>query len=337
MNLSSDLLTDFAKTVNGGKKTNNEVTVLGVVTTIVDVDGDGDEKVYYVKLDGSEVETPVSTTADVKAGERVTVLVKDHSAFISGNLKSPAARVADVKATQDNVDNLSLNAMTSNEANRSFIKLDFSNLADGSIPPDKIKDASITSAKLVKVDDLAKLGDSLDGSIIKDESITPDKIKIDHLSQFGAMLNGSFIVPGSIASDRLADGSVTREKLADFGDRVLWAGTWNCDSYESVTLMEYVSDQMNGVVLVFSEYDGNEALDSSFHTYFIPKYTVYAHTGVDYVIPLLSGDLSYSAVKRLTVYDDEIYGDGINVETTTSSSGMTYTNGRFALRYVIGV
>lgn len=85
MGLSNDLALLFAKTVSSKKNTSNESTVFGTI-----------EQIYkgkqYVRLDGSDLLTPVETTADAQIGERVTVLIKNHTATIMGNLSSPAAR-----------------------------------------------------------------------------------------------------------------------------------------------------------------------------------------------------------------------------------------------------
>lgn len=89
MALSNDLISQFVKVTNDTSKTSSETTVYG---TAVEYKGS-----IYVKLDGSEQLTPVSSTADAKAGERVTVLIKDHTATITGNVSSPAARTDDVK------------------------------------------------------------------------------------------------------------------------------------------------------------------------------------------------------------------------------------------------
>ena len=51
----------------------------------------------YVKIDGSELLTPVHTTTAVKPGERVTVTIKDHTATVTGNLTYPSARDSDVQ------------------------------------------------------------------------------------------------------------------------------------------------------------------------------------------------------------------------------------------------
>lgn len=89
MSLSSDLIAQFVKSTNDIAKTKTETTLYG---TVVEKDGS-----VYVKLDGSDQHTPVSSTADVKDGERVMVMIKNHKAIITGNISSPAARTEDVQ------------------------------------------------------------------------------------------------------------------------------------------------------------------------------------------------------------------------------------------------
>ena len=97
MALSSDLISQFVQ-ITQEKKQNKETTVYG---TIVEYDGG-----KYVKLDGSDLLTPISTTADALAGERVTVMIKDHSALVTGNISSPSARIDTVKEIDNNVKEL---------------------------------------------------------------------------------------------------------------------------------------------------------------------------------------------------------------------------------------
>ena len=89
MSLSSDLVSQFVKVMKPEKKTDKETTVYGKT---VEYNGS-----TYVQLDGSDLLTPVSTTADTKPGERVSVLIKNHTATVTGNVTSPAARSGDVK------------------------------------------------------------------------------------------------------------------------------------------------------------------------------------------------------------------------------------------------
>lgn len=95
MPLSSDLVSQFAKITKDNKRTKTETTVYG---TIVDY---SDSK--YVRLDGSDLLTPVTMTVDAKADDRVTVRLKNHTATVTGNITSPAARVETVKVVVDSV------------------------------------------------------------------------------------------------------------------------------------------------------------------------------------------------------------------------------------------
>lgn len=88
MALSSDLISQFVQ-ITQEKKESKETTVYG---TIVEYDGG-----KYVRLDGSDLLTPISTTADALDGERVTVMIKDHTALVTGNVSSPSARTDTVK------------------------------------------------------------------------------------------------------------------------------------------------------------------------------------------------------------------------------------------------
>lgn len=97
MALSSDLISQFVQ-VTKEEKQSKETTVYG---TIVEYDGG-----KYVKLDGSELLTPISTTADAIDGERVTVMIKNHTALVTGNISSPSARTDTVKEIDSTVTEL---------------------------------------------------------------------------------------------------------------------------------------------------------------------------------------------------------------------------------------
>ena len=94
MTLSNDLMSQFAKLTKPDKK-EKEKTLYG---TLVRRDG-----TPYVKLDGSEILTPVTSTADAKDGDRVTVLIKNHSAIVNGNVSSPSATTGSVQEIGDKI------------------------------------------------------------------------------------------------------------------------------------------------------------------------------------------------------------------------------------------
>ena len=61
---------------------------------------------YYVKIDGSEILTPVTSTIAISDGERVSVMIKNHAAIVTGNISAPAARTDDVNAVDGKVTEL---------------------------------------------------------------------------------------------------------------------------------------------------------------------------------------------------------------------------------------
>lgn len=89
MSLSSEFVSQFAKLINYKPKEEKESTAYG--TTVIQNDN------KYVKLDGSELLTPASFTTNIANGERVTVLIKNHMAIVTGNITSPAARTSEVE------------------------------------------------------------------------------------------------------------------------------------------------------------------------------------------------------------------------------------------------
>ena len=89
MSLSSDLINDFVKATNDDEKTKSETTVYG---TAVEHNG-----TIYVRLDGSSLLTPIVSTVNAKPGDRIMVMIKNHTATVTGNISSPAARTADMQ------------------------------------------------------------------------------------------------------------------------------------------------------------------------------------------------------------------------------------------------
>ena len=91
MDLNSILVSEFAKITNDNKETVNEgATVYG---TYYSPEGGNP----YVILDGSNVQTPISSTVEAHPGDRVTVLIKNHKAIVTGNLGDPSASTTTVK------------------------------------------------------------------------------------------------------------------------------------------------------------------------------------------------------------------------------------------------
>lgn len=87
MVLSEDLVNDFVKSINNDNSKNNNEAIYG---TVVETNGS-----LYVRLDGADenVLTPAVTAVTIKAGDRVSVIIRNHTALITGNVSDPAIGV----------------------------------------------------------------------------------------------------------------------------------------------------------------------------------------------------------------------------------------------------
>lgn len=94
--LSAELAKRYAEVTVSGKRPKD--TGANVFGTVTEYNGS-----KYVKLDGSDQLTPVTRTADVKTGDRVTVHIENHTATVTGNVSSPSARTDDVRELGDKI------------------------------------------------------------------------------------------------------------------------------------------------------------------------------------------------------------------------------------------
>ena len=79
IHLSEDLLIGFAKSMKTEER-RGDVTLFGTVSAV------NDDGTATVILDGSEAETKANCATLVKPNDRVTVLMKEHKAIVTGNL-----------------------------------------------------------------------------------------------------------------------------------------------------------------------------------------------------------------------------------------------------------
>lgn len=93
MDLSNNLISKFIEVTSPRETKNTGSVMYGTV--------EKRNNEVMVKLDGSELLTPVSTTADVINKERVMVMIQNHTATIVGNASSPSARIDDVNGLKE--------------------------------------------------------------------------------------------------------------------------------------------------------------------------------------------------------------------------------------------
>lgn len=121
--------------------------------------------------------------------------------------------------------------------------------------------------------------------------------------------------------------------------KILWTGGYYMTEGHKISLSEKVSEQVSGIVLVFSRYANGAVADTNFSCHYIPKALVAAKPGVGHMLIMgASATFELMAAKYLYINDDTIAGHASNSAAGTSTTtGITYANNAFVLRYVIGV
>ncbi len=121
--------------------------------------------------------------------------------------------------------------------------------------------------------------------------------------------------------------------------KILWTGGYYMTETHKITLAEKVSDQTAGIVIVFSRYANGAAQDTNFNSFFISKALVAEKSGVGHMLVMYATPtFEMMAGKYLYINDTTITGHANNsLAGTSSTTGITYANNAFVMRYVIGV
>ena len=121
------------------------------------------------------------------------------------------------------------------------------------------------------------------------------------------------------------------------GGKVLYQGGYMMSANQKISLPEAVSDQANGIVLVFSLYRNGAAEDVSISTFYISKKEVELLNGAPHFFFMgINAGFSVLGAKYIYISDTEISGHEGN-DDTGSNNGLTFNNASFVLRYVLGV
>lgn len=134
--------------------------------------------------------------------------------------------------------------------------------------------------------------------------------------------------------------TVLERSLAELAksQKILWQGAYMMVESTTATLSEPISEQPNGIVLVFGRYRNNAAEDGKWSFHFVPKSVValglLADGGCTFFNP--GFELGELGTKYLYFTDTTIRGSSYNGETGTNS-GISFQNNSIVLRYVLGV
>lgn len=118
--------------------------------------------------------------------------------------------------------------------------------------------------------------------------------------------------------------------------KVLWTGSWYMTAGHTANLSEKITEQMNGVVLVFSKYENSAVADNNFQFFFVPKAFINLFKGYGCNFVMAANRFGTVATKYLYINDAYITGHADN-NLTGTANGITFNNASFVMRYVIGV
>ena len=121
------------------------------------------------------------------------------------------------------------------------------------------------------------------------------------------------------------------------GGKILWTGGYYMTETHKITFTEPASKQPAGIVLVFSEYNDGAVRNQTWSSHFVHKSLIADYSGTGHVFWMSTSNGAFVATKYLYIKDDGITGHANNGIVITGTAGVTLTNNRFVLRYVIGV
>lgn len=127
--------------------------------------------------------------------------------------------------------------------------------------------------------------------------------------------------------------------VSDYDGALLWSGEFYMTASQTITLLEPIRHQRSGIVLVFCYYTDGSARDEEWVMHFVPKYIIGKHPSVEdtkgFAFECNTG--WRNAIKYLFISDTAIRGYSNNSSSSMTVGGITYTNNKMVLRYVIGV
>lgn len=163
MALSDKLVSQFAKLTNTKEESKNESIVYGTVFK----QGDSD----FVKIDGADTLTPVISTMVIKDGDRVTVMIKNHKAIVTGNITSPGAQSSDLDDIVDEITEVEIliaDKVSTDEFDAEKGRID-----------DLITDTVLIKDKLTANE--AEIDDIIADNVVINEKLTAVEAEIDNL------------------------------------------------------------------------------------------------------------------------------------------------------------
>lgn len=170
-----------------------------------------------------------------------------------------------------------------------------------------------------------------------DDSISLDASHVALTSPYGEgsiQLNGDTYIDGIQIQ---GCHKIATSKTGNAGTYTYDSISWYMNASQTLYLEEKISEQQNGIILVWSFYE-NSAWDWGWNFTVIPKRFVVDNTGGGGMSTFMTETETFGNVgaKYINVRDDRILGSDNNSASGTGTSGIKYYNNKFALRWVYG-
>ena len=323
MGLSFDLISEFVKITNDKKESPKEGTVYATV-----VSGTGGK---YVKIDGSDLLTPMETTTDIEDGERVTLMIKDHKAVVTGNVTNPSASTGKVDKVTDSInsvsdrvgtfelvvaDKVSTNELEAYKATIEVLIAGKATIEDLTATNAKIENlevknaeienlvaekATITDLEVVNatIDNLKAKDAEIENAVIKNLEATTADIKVLNadFAQIKTLVNGN-LTSDNILSFNLTSGKVTVDD-AFIKDAMI----------DTISAAKINSGEINTNVVTIGSEDGGMLITGSTQQFTDKNGNVRIQIGKD-----ASGDFTF------VLYGEDGTGQLINQNGITASA-----------------
>lgn len=127
----------------------------------------------------------------------------------------------------------------------------------------------------------------------------------------------------------LTRGNITSNRQLKY----LWTGAHFMNANQTATLNDKISNQLNGIVLVWSKYS-NGAQNYEWNCFFIPKQIVTEQPGGGHAMYCIG---SWPSYKYVYINQTNITGSTANESKNNKINGVTVDSTNHVLRYVIGV
>lgn len=241
MALSAELIAQFAKVATVPKKKRTESTAFGSIVEY--------NSATYVKLDGSELLTPVTSTTTNSPDDRVTVLIKDHTATITGNITDPAPKGSDVDRIGTQISEFEIvvaGKVDTVEFNAEKARIDALQATDVTVQGKlNANEASINAL-------------TADNTIINDK-LTAHTASIESLTTVNADITGRLTAVDADIDSLQADNATVKNTLTAHGASIDTLVTDNATVKQSLTAAQGTIDTLQTTKLSAADIEGKYA------------------------------------------------------------------------------